>query len=278
MSKRVFLGFVVFLFAGAIGAQAQGLCPLNGTPNPKLVCTLPQVYGPFGLGSGSTAPLLANGHEAHFESDFLTSFAPINEAVGTQVSQLPTASPSSGITFVYDPSLKTFSPSTDENLGPILGERAGTIGRNRLYVGFSYQYFNFDSIDGHDMGKLDSVVRHEPFPPPFTPPISACPNQTGLTGPLAGNPCFVRDFIETTNDINLKVHQYTVHQAPRLLGRYSSLERADERFLKCHDRTQCRSAADCEFSWRSVPPIQSRHRSCLRQYTSQHSLSAGILR
>ncbi len=211
MSKRVFLGFVLFLFAGAIGVQAQGLCPLNGTPNPKLVCTLPQVYGPFGLGSGSTAPLLANGHEAHFESDFLSSFAPINEAVGTQVSQLPTASPSSGITFVYDPSLKTFSPSTDENLGPILGERAGTIGRNRLYVGFSYQYFNFDSIDGHDMGKLDSVVRHEPFPPPFTPPISACPNQTGLTGPLAGNPCFVRDFIETTNDINLKVHQYTVY-------------------------------------------------------------------
>ncbi len=212
MLKRAVVGYLLLLFIAAVGARAQGICPLDGNASAKLVCTLPQVYGPFGLGSGATAPLLANAHQAHFESDFLSSFAPINEAVGTQVSQLPIASPSSGITFVYDPSLKTFSPSTDENLGPILGERAGTIGRNRLYVAFSYQYFNFDSIDGHDTSKLSSVVQHEVFPPPFPSPfIVACPNQAGMPAKYAGNPCFVRDFVQTTTNIDLTVHQYTVY-------------------------------------------------------------------
>jgi hypothetical protein len=212
MSKCALLGpLMLFLFA-ACSTRAQGVCPLNGNGSGKLVCVLPQVYGAFGLGSGATAPLLANSHQAHFESDFLSTFRPINEAVGIQVSQLPIASPSSGITFVYDPSLKTFSPSTDENLGPILGERANTIGRNRLYVGFSYQYFNFNSVDGQNTGKLASVVQHEAFPPPFPSPfITSCADQTGLTGKFAGNPCFVRDFVETTNNVDLTVHQYTVY-------------------------------------------------------------------
>ena len=212
MFKRALLGYLVFSFLASWGMRAQGVCPLNGTASPKLVCVLPQVYGPFGLGSGAAAPLLANSHQAHFESDFLTSFSPINEAVGTQVSHLPIASPSSGISFVYDPALKTFSPSTDENLGPILGERAGTIGRNRLYVAFSYQYFNFGSIDGHDTSKLSSVVQHEVFPPPFPSQfIVACPNQSGMPAKYAGNPCFVRDFIEATTNIDLTVSQYTVY-------------------------------------------------------------------
>ncbi len=157
MVKRTFVAASLFLGFCLGAVHAQSVCPLNGTLSAKLVCTVPQVYGGFGLGSGVTAPLLADGHEAHFEGDFLSSFGPINEAVGIQVSQLPIASPSSGITFVYDPSLKTFAPSTEESLGPILGERASTIGKHKIYVAFSFQYFNFNSIDGHDTGKLSST-------------------------------------------------------------------------------------------------------------------------
>src|SRR6202166_129205 len=199
MSRRMLLVILALVLFPAL-VLAQGICPLNGTASPKLVCVIPQTFGPFGVGSGAGAPLIANQHQAHFEGDFLSSFGPINEAVGIQVSQLPIASPSSGITFTYDPALKTFAPSTEESLGPILGERAGTIGRNKLYVAFSFQYFNFNSIDGHDTSDLPAVFRHEAFPPPFPSKfITACPNQTGLTGALAGNPCFVRDFIDTSN-------------------------------------------------------------------------------
>jgi len=213
MPKRTLVLFVLLMTAFISAAKAQSTCPLNGTSSNKLVCVIPQVYGPVGLGSGATAPLLADGHQAHFEGEFLSNFGPINEAVGVQVSQLPIASPSSGITFVYDPSLKTFAPSTDESLGPILGERASTIGRHKIYVAFSFQYFNFNSIDGHDTSKLSSVFQHEVFPPPPPPSfITSCPNQQGMSGTVyAGNPCFVRDFIETTNNIDLTVHQYTMY-------------------------------------------------------------------
>src|SRR5258708_35165560 len=213
MSKHVLLGTLALILVPA-SASAQGICPLNGTSSGKLVCVVPQTFGPFGLGSGTGAPLIANGHQAHFEGDFLSSFGPINEAVGVQVSQLPIASPSSGITFTYDPALKTFAPSTEESLGPILGERASTIGRNKLYVAFSFQYFNFNSIDGQNSSNIPAVLKHQPFPgfgPSFPGFLQACPNQTGLTGSYAGNPCFVRDFVQTTNNIDLTVHQYTLY-------------------------------------------------------------------
>ena len=208
MLKRMFVSSIVLVVFSACKASAQGICPLNGTPSSNLVCVLPQLYGPSGLGSGTGAPLLANGHQAHFAGDFLSSFGPINEAVGIQVSQLPIASPASGIMFVYDSSLKTFAPSTEESLGPILGERAGTIGRRKLYLDFSYQYFNFSSIDGQKINNLPAVFKHRPFiPPPFAP----CPNQTGLTGAYAGSTCFVRDYIQTTTNISLIVNQYTLY-------------------------------------------------------------------
>lgn len=220
MLKRSALGLPLFLLIFISGARAQGVCPLNGTLSPKLVCVLPQVYGPVGLGSGTGAPLITNGHQAHFEGSFLSSFTPINEAIGIQVSQLPIASPSSGIVYLYDPSLKTFSPSTEETLGPIVGERATTIGRRRLYVGFSYQYFNFDSIDGQNTAKLPSIVQHQFFPPPFGfPGIVSCPNQTGMTGGYAQNPCFARDFVESTNNVNITEHQYTLYATYGLTSR-----------------------------------------------------------
>lgn len=194
-------------------------CPLNGVASNKLVCLIPQVYGPFGFGVTSTTPpsqsVLFTGdhHAAHFESDFLSTFAPINESVGLAVSQLPLASPSFGTSFVYDPTLKTFAPSTDESLGPILGERASTIGKHRIFFGFSYQYFDFSTIDGQSLSAIPTVLQHQPFPADPSRGLLPCANQTGLTttNGYAGDPCFVRDFIQTTNNIDLTVHQYTIY-------------------------------------------------------------------
>src|SRR5712692_11781120 len=66
MLKRMFVSSIVLVAFSACKASAQGICPLNGTPSSNLVCVLPQLYGPSGLGSGTGAPLLANGHQAHF--------------------------------------------------------------------------------------------------------------------------------------------------------------------------------------------------------------------
>lgn len=217
MSRNLLLTFLVVATMGGVNAFGQ-VCPLNGTSNSKMVCLIPQVYGPYGFGAGPGQPpsqtvlFTGDGHAAHFSSDFLSSFAPINEAVGIQVSELPLASPSSSVISIYNSSLKTFEPSTDESLGPILGDRASTSGRHRVFLGFSYQFFAFSSIDGQDLHSIPTVLQHQPFPPPFNPPITACPNQTALTGTkYAGDPCFVRDYIQTFNNINLRVHQYTIY-------------------------------------------------------------------
>ena len=195
-------------------ASAQ-VCPLNGTTSRKLVCLIPQVYGPFGFGTTQDPKqsVLYTGdfHAAHFGTDFLATFAPINQAVGIQVSQLPIASPSSGITFTFDKVTQLETPATDESLGPILGERAGTIGRKRLFVGFSYQDFNFNTIDGQHLSSIPTVLQHQPFAPQ-PPQIPKCPVQTALTGTkYDGDPCFVRDYIQTRNSIHLRVHQYTIY-------------------------------------------------------------------
>ena len=205
--------FLALLLLIASRASAQAVCPLQGSSSDRLVCLIPQVYGPFGLGSGppgTGVPLRVNGHQAHFEASFLNNFTPINTALGSQLTLLPLASPSSGILFVYNPALKTFSPSTEESLGPILGERAETIGRHKFFLGFSYQYFNFNSIDGVDLSTLPSAFTHQDTPA-FNNPSKIC----SINGPASANTgtdcSFVRDLITTSNSIDLRVHQYTVY-------------------------------------------------------------------
>ena len=213
MFRLIILMSVWTLLLTTTIASAQ-VCPLNGATSKKLVCLIPQIYGPFGFGTtqDQTQSVLYTGdfHAAHFGTDFLATFAPINQAVGIQVSQLPIASPSSGITFTFDKVTRLETPATDESLGPILGERAGTIGRKRLFVGFSYQDFNFNTIDGQHISNIPTVLQHQPFRAQ-PPQIPKCPDQTALAPKYDGDPCFVRDYIQTTNSIHLRVHQYTIY-------------------------------------------------------------------
>src|SRR5258706_7289702 len=144
MEKRL---LVITLFCMLfICGTAFGAPPCPAAFSGKLICLIPEVYGVGGL-------TLANigNHKGHFENSFVNvSAIPLNSAIGIQSTLLPLASPSSGITFSWDPAAKVFSPSTD-SFGPILGERAETIGRHRVFLGFSYQYFKFDALDGLDL-------------------------------------------------------------------------------------------------------------------------------
>jgi hypothetical protein len=119
---------------------------------------------------------------------------------------LPLASPSSGVFLIWNASLKTFETSTETNsLGPILGERAETVGRHRLFVGFSYQFFDFDKIDGISLNNFPAIYTHA---------VDTTDNPGHTCGIASGqgnlNGCaFVRDAISTANSISLKVNQYT---------------------------------------------------------------------
>jgi hypothetical protein len=198
MFKTNLRATLVLLIATCGIACAQGVCPLNGTASTKLICMLPQALGTNGFDYGLIGVLR-----------LFPKINPFTQAVGTRLSQLPMASPS-GITFTFDRAMKTYV--IDENLGPILGERATTIGQHKVFVGFSYQYFKFDSLDGHKLDSIPIAFHSNPIPAALIPPAFQTPacNTTGFPGDGSydGSPCFSRDFVKTTYNIDLRVHQY----------------------------------------------------------------------
>ncbi len=202
MLKRSLLTAMFAIVLISSTAYAQNLCP-NGAQSDKLVCLIPQVYGANGLTLGNPVPL------GHFQDNFLgSSLSPLNSATARQVALLPLASPSSGITFSWDPVARAFTSSTD-SYGPIFGERAETIGRHRVFIGFGYQYLRFDSIDGIDLKKLPSVFPQQDDStdgPSSFPTCSVSPRDTPSN---MGGCGFIRDVIKTTNRLDLKIHQFT---------------------------------------------------------------------
>jgi len=131
MNRLLFL----FLLVGAVfcpAAEAQ----INCTPtSPKLACVIP--------------------NQLHLTGS--QSLAFLNEAVGSQLGDLPLASPASGIIYTYDPRLNLPVPSND-TLGPVLTQRAETIGRHKIYLAVTYQFFRFEDIDGTSMSQIPILL------------------------------------------------------------------------------------------------------------------------
>ncbi len=96
--------FCVVLACATAGAQSN-LCP-TGTSD-KLICLLPGTFD-----NGLT--LKTGNHQGHFGADsFLSNgLTPLNSALATQSVLLPLASPSSGLTFAWDPKITLFVPTT----------------------------------------------------------------------------------------------------------------------------------------------------------------------
>jgi outer membrane putative beta-barrel porin/alpha-amylase len=126
-----------------------------------LATLIPFLYGPRGLIVDSDAPLAGGvDHSAHFNSSFQSEFTQINVSIASQLLTLPLPSPASGFTYTFDPTLGVFTRST-QSFGPILAERAETIGKKKVNVGFSYQHFNFDTIEGIPLNNIPAVFTHD---------------------------------------------------------------------------------------------------------------------
>ena len=211
-SMRLFL--LVSVLSAISLAQVHSPCPtsLSTSNNPPtiartgdLICLVPQIYGPAGLvGQNFDGPLLSTtGHSVHFQAAAVNDFGPINSEIGVQLSQLPLASPASGFVFSFNPSLGVVARST-ESFGPILTDRAETIGKRKLFLGVSYQFFNFDNADGVNLRNFGVVLTHEPEP-------TVCATSPSTPGcSTTGVPTYTHDVVATQNSLDLKVHQATI--------------------------------------------------------------------
>ena len=122
------------------------------------------------------------------------AFSGLNASLGIELSDVPKPSPASGIVFSFGPSGLT----RERELGPIFTERPSIVGRHKLYVAFTYQYFEFDKIDSVPLKNIPLM-------------LSGC--QSGTSG------CITNPFIETESRLDLKVHQFTLYATYGLLSR-----------------------------------------------------------
>src|SRR4029453_5778707 len=151
---------VVCLIGVAPSAHAQE--PYNLTASVKSLATLlTDLYGPNGLVVDSEATLPGEQpHTAHFTSDFQANFSQFSTALVSQIVSVPLPSPASSFTYHFDPTLGVFQRTT-QSFGPILAERADTIGASRISFGFAFQRFAFDSVEGLDLQKVPAVFTHD---------------------------------------------------------------------------------------------------------------------
>lgn len=136
---------------GAMGQPSKvnpivTLCSNTKATSLPLICQFPFGTGVFSndsaLGSGTTPIGILPAVEV------TTS---LNVAIASQVSQLPLATAAAGEVTVTD---KNGIPSTIYDLGPILTDRARTIGKKKVFLGFTATQFVFTDIDGNRLGRL----------------------------------------------------------------------------------------------------------------------------
>ena len=76
-----------------------------------------------------------------------------NEAFATQIGQLSLATPASGFILTFDKQTRVYT-ATQESFGPLVAERAETLGRHRAYLAFTFQRMVFSEIDGNSLSNL----------------------------------------------------------------------------------------------------------------------------
>lgn len=163
--------------------------PHESLAQEKLAFLIPTLFGPTGLIVNSEARLpTGETHSAHFNSSFQSNFSPFNSALASRLASVPLPAPASGFTYTFDPALGVFNRST-RSFGPLVTDRAETIGKKRASIGFAYQYFSFDKIDGLDLGDIPIVFTHD--------------------NPAAGTGR--DDVITATNAISARMAQFTTY-------------------------------------------------------------------
>src|SRR5260221_5147622 len=158
MTRRL----LVVVCALAVSSSARAQQPYNlASPVRNLATLFTDLYGPNGLVVDSEATLPGEQpHSAHFNNDFQANFGKFSTALVSQFVTVPLPSPASGFTYHLDPGTGVFQRTT-QSFGPILSERAETIGARRVSFGFATQRFTFDTVEGLDLNKVPAVFTHD---------------------------------------------------------------------------------------------------------------------
>jgi len=171
---------LIFSVGGAPRAQAGDLSSL-----------LTELYG----GDGIT--LADTGHQAHFNATGLNELNGLSEDLAAGLGIFAFNSTVSSYTFDLELGVPV---RTTESLGPILSERATTLGRNRFTVGFSYFNVDFKRFEGDELDDLTLYFTHRDA------------NGDGILGPTDDFPSDIElDRIQVDIDLKLQEQFFTLY-------------------------------------------------------------------
>lgn len=153
MKRHILHLLLLGAFAGA-NAVGQITCTATQTKQP-LVCEFP-----ISTGSLANTSALGSGSQNVSGNPALSVATGLNTAAATQVSQLPLAAASAGSVITYKNGPNGPLPVVINDLGPILVDRAQTVGQHRFFLGGTASQFVFTEIDGNSLSNLQwSYVR-----------------------------------------------------------------------------------------------------------------------
>ncbi len=141
------LALLVFLTPGVRGTTAQAGGGLRDTV---------KNLWPDGIRLQPTPPPFPS-HDPHFLVSSLQGLDSLNTALATNLGLFSLNSTVSGFTFDVERGVPV---RTTDSLGPLLAERAQTIGAGRLDLAFSYTRIDFTTFQGKDLHHLSLNFAH----------------------------------------------------------------------------------------------------------------------
>jgi hypothetical protein len=171
----------------------------------KLVNLIPGLYGGDGIVL-ATAPTAS--HTAHFSIASAASINQLNQQIASEVGSFPFSSSVGGFSFEFDPTIGDFV-STSKTLGPLVAERASTLGKGRFNLNAAYTLFEYSKFSGQDLNHFDVTAKHD----------------TDVVGFPDTREQFENDIIRIEMDLNIRLRAISIS------GTYGLLDRLDVGFL-----------------------------------------------
>ena len=220
-----------FIAAATLLVIVAGVCATEAHAQSDSLSNLipSKVFSRIRLDPSPPGTAGAGGHSAHFDifnqqygsagdADAIYEnqtelAAELNRQLGSQLSTFPLGSSAGGFSFTLDPTLGTFSRSSD-SFGPLFAQRAFTVGRNRLSLGMNYLRRTFDSYEGRSLPDADIKLY---FPHNDCCGLQPAPTPDGTTLNLF----FEGDVIEAGLGLNMDSTTVT------MFGNYGITDRFD---------------------------------------------------
>jgi len=159
---------------------------------PDLILREIVLQSPAGMGGGSHVAHFSPIQENELDNPVVGVVEGFNTQMATQFSSFPLGSSAGGMTYMFDDSVGTFRRASS-SFGPLFAERALTIGRRKLSVGFNYQHTSYKTFEGQNLddGSIKFYLRHNDC-------CTALPDGRFTTQPNGTifNPPFETDLIE----------------------------------------------------------------------------------